>query len=277
MAGGRKLLARLELNLRAMVARAYVRWHASLREPSFVLMESLFAVLNVAAYVYLYRALKAPPEFVGFVILGASMTAYWLNVLWSMASQFYWEKMSGQLTYYMIIPASRMALLLGMALGGIIYTSVRAITIFVVGLVIFRIPFPLKQPMALLGMFALTMMALYGLGMLFSSLYLMWGREAWHLSNMFQEPIYLVSGFYFPVRALGFYISALASLIPATLGLDAFRQLTYGEMAQGLLPVSLEAIILCILAVVFLYLADRFLAKMETLGKSYGTLTLRGQ
>jgi ABC-2 type transport system permease protein len=268
---------RLELNLRAAIARAYVRWHASLREPEFVLMESLFAVLNVAAYVYLYRALKASPEFVGFVILGAAMTAYWLNVLWSMASQFYWEKQSGQLTYYMIIPASRMALLLGMALGGIIYTSIRAITIFIVGLLIFRIPFPLKHPLPLAGMFFLTMIALYGLGMLFSSLYLMWGREAWHLSNMLQEPVYLVSGFYFPVRALGFYISAIASLIPATLGLDAFRQLTYGARAQGLLPVAWEAIILAFLGVVFLFLADRFLAKMETLGKTYGTLTLRGQ
>lgn len=260
-----------------MLARAYVRWQASLREPEFVFLEGFFAILNVAAYVYLYRALRAPPEFVGFVILGAAMTAYWLNVLWSMASQFYWEKMSGQLTYYMIIPASRMALLLGMALGGIIYTSVRAVTIFVVGLLIFKVPFPLEHPILLSGMFGLTMISLYGLGMLFSSLYLMWGREAWHLSNMFQEPIYLVSGFYFPVRALGFWIAALASLIPTTLGLDSFRQLTYGGRAQPLLPVGVEALILGILAFVFLFLADRALAKMETLGKSYGTLTLRGQ
>jgi ABC-2 type transport system permease protein len=274
---GASLIGRLELNTRAALARSYVRWHASLREPEFVLMESLFAVLNVAAYVYLYRALKAPPEFVGFVILGAAMTAYWLNVLWSMASQFYWEKMSGQLVYYMIIPASRMALLLGMALGGIIYTSVRAVTIFVVGLLIFGVPFPLKHPFPLLGMFVLTMIALYGLGMLFSSLYLMWGREAWHLSNMFQEPIYLVSGFYFPVRALGFWLASAASIIPATLGLDAFRQLTYGNMAKGFIPVEAEALILAVLAVLFLYLADRFLARMETLGKTYGTLTLRGQ
>jgi len=34
---------------------------------------------------------------VGFVVLGGTMTAFWMNVLWSMASQLYWEKEMGNL------------------------------------------------------------------------------------------------------------------------------------------------------------------------------------
>ena len=40
---------------------------------------------------------RAPPEYVGFVVLGGAMTAFWLNVMWMMASQLYWEKSQGNL------------------------------------------------------------------------------------------------------------------------------------------------------------------------------------
>ena len=59
------------------------------------------------------------------------------------------------------------------------------------------------------------------------SIFLAAGREAWHLANLLQEPIYLVSGFYFPVKSLGFWAANFASLVPLTLGLDARRQLLF--------------------------------------------------
>src|SRR2546422_2862998 len=52
---------------------------------------------------------------VASVVLGGTMVAFWLNVLWSMASQLYWEKEIGNLQLYMMAPMNRMALLGGMA------------------------------------------------------------------------------------------------------------------------------------------------------------------
>ena len=40
---------------------------------------------------------RAPADFVGFVILGGAMSAFWLNVLWAMANQLYSEKQTGNL------------------------------------------------------------------------------------------------------------------------------------------------------------------------------------
>ena len=92
-----------------------------------------------------------------------------------------------------------------------------------------------------------------------------------------QEPIYLVSGFYFPVRALGFWVALGASILPITLGLDAMRQLLFGASSNGFLPVDVEMIVLAVLAVVFFVLARHFLEYMENLGKREGRLTLRWQ
>jgi ABC-2 type transport system permease protein len=113
--------------------------------------------------------------------------------------------------------------------------------------------------------------------MLFSSLFMLYGREAWHLSNLLQEPIYLLSGFYFPVKGLGFWAATAASLIPLTLGLDGMRQLLFGEKGWGFIPVRYEIALLAVLSVVFIYLARRTLRLMENLGKREGRLTLRWQ
>jgi ABC-2 type transport system permease protein len=74
---------------RTVVGRAYPRIIGAQREKSWVFFEIFLPLLQVTAYVYIYRAIQAPPEFIGFVVLGGAMSAYWLNVLWSMASQLY--------------------------------------------------------------------------------------------------------------------------------------------------------------------------------------------
>ena len=272
-----KFERKLALNLRAAWARAYVRIVGVNREPSWVIFDTLLPVVGLAAYVFYYKALGAPSAFFGMVILGGAMTAYWMNVLWAMASQFYWEKQGGNLQLFLMSPMSRMAILLGMALGGGFSTTVRALASLFLGMVIFRIPFAIASVWQLLGIFFLTLIALYGLGMLFASAYMLWGREAWHVSNLLTEPIYLLSGFYFPVRALGFWVALAASAIPTTLGLDGLRQVLLSGKAYAFLSVPVEMGILAVLCVAFLILAHYMLLYMENLGKKEGRLTLRWQ
>ncbi|BAS29290.1 ABC transporter permease [Limnochorda pilosa] len=267
----------LTLNLRATWGRAYVRVVGASRELSWLVFEVTLPVLGTAAYVYVYRGLNAPPEFVGFVLLGGAMTAFWMNVLWSMASQLFWEKESSNLEAFFLAPCSRMAILVGMAAGGMYLSLVRAVSILVLGSLLFGVRFPRVEWVPVVGAFVLALLALYGLGMLLASLYLVFGREAWHVSNLLQEPIYLLSGFYFPVRALGPWVGLAASLIPLTFGLDAMRQLIWAEGAMGLLPVGTELAVLGAEAVVFLLAAYKALHVMERMAVREGRLTLKWQ
>ena len=89
--------------------------------------------------------------------------------------------------------------------------------------------------------------------MMFASAFLLFGREAWAISDMIQEPVNLVSGFYFPIKSLPFWVAAAASVIPLTLGLDAMRQLAFPSGLQlGFLSTGVEIGILAVLSVVFL-------------------------
>ncbi|OGS42238.1 MAG: ABC transporter [Euryarchaeota archaeon RBG_16_62_10] len=266
-------------NLRAVRGRAYPRVVGANREPSWVFFDIALPLLTVSAYAYIYKFMDpARVELVGYVILGGAMTAFWLNILWSMASQFYWEKEIGNLQLFLIAPISRMSILAGMAVGGLFFTTVRATATLLIGIFIFSVSFSLQQPAMLIVVFVVTMIALYGMGMMFASLYLLLGREAYHMSNLMTEPVYLASGFYFPVKQLGFYVAAGASFIPITLGLDALRQLFFKTgAADGFVSVELELLVLCVLCVVFMVLSKLSLDYMEKLGKATGRLTLRWQ
>jgi ABC-2 type transport system permease protein len=265
-------------NLRAVRGRAYPRVIGSIREPSWAFFEIILPIFTIAGYAYIYSFMEARAEFIGYVVLGGAMSAFWLNILWSMASQLYWEKEIGNLSLYLIAPISRMSVLAGMAIGGLFSTTVNAVSTLVIGVLVFSVAFTLLDPLMLVAVFVVTMVALYGMGMMFASLYLMFGREAYHMSNLMTEPVYLASGFYFPVRELGFWTAAGASIIPITLGLDAMRQLIFAGAAEdAFLSVGVELAILMVLSVVFLVAAKYSLAYMEWLGKSTGRLTLRWQ
>lgn len=266
----------VRLFLRTIVARAYPRVIGAGREKSWLFFETLLPLLSVAAYVFFYRAIGAPEEYVGLVVVGGAMTAYWLNVLWSMSAQLYWDKDAGNLSLYIAAPGSLMAILLGMAAGGLVMTTTRAVVVIAAGWLLFGIQFSLQYWLLLIPTFVVTMAALYGLGMLFASLFLLWGREAWHISNLLQEPIYLLSGFYFPVKALGFWVASAASLVPLTLGLDAMRQLLFpANPTFGFLRVDHEIGILVVLAVLFIAASRFALDYMEQRARQEGRLTER--
>jgi ABC-2 type transport system permease protein len=268
----------IRTNLRAIVGRAYPRIIGLTREPSWVFFEILLPFLAVSAFVFVYRALGAAEEFVGFVVLGGAMTAFWLNVVWMMAAQFYWEKDQGNLELYFTAPMHLMSILAGMAIGGLVMTSSRALAVIVIGSLLYGVSYQIGQPLLLVAVFLLTMIPLYGLGMLFASLFLLCGREAFHLAQLLQEPIYFLGGVNFPIRHLGVVSGLVVATLPLAVGLDAMRQLVFpGAASQGVLPVGTEMAILAVMGVVFLIGARLALGWLETLARREGRLTLRWQ
>ncbi|GIV96429.1 MAG: ABC transporter [Herpetosiphonaceae bacterium] len=268
---------RWKIFLRAMLGRGYPRLIGMQREKSWLFFDILLPFMATSAYVLVYEALGAPEAFKGFVLLGGAMTAFWTNVLWSMAMQLYWDKEVGNLQLYMITPAPLMAVLAGMALGGMAATALRAAGILVAGSLLFDIRYHVANLPALIAIFLISLIALYGLGMLLASIFLVYGRGAWQITATLQEGVYFISGFYFPVRSLGFWVAAAASIIPLTLGLDAMRQLLYPDMLPlRFLSLRAEGAILSALAVVFLSAAYAALRGMERKSRSDGRLTERG-
>src|SRR5260370_8487745 len=71
----------LRLGLKTMLGRAYPRLMSVIREPDWILYEIILPLLRVIAFVLVYKALKAPTQYAGFVILGGALIPFWLNLL----------------------------------------------------------------------------------------------------------------------------------------------------------------------------------------------------
>jgi ABC-2 type transport system permease protein len=269
----------LMTDLRAVGGRAYPRVTGLFREKSWIAFEILLPFLATSAFVFVYRALQAPPEYIGFVVLGGAMTAFWLNVIWMMASQLWWEKSQGNLELYVAAPMSILSVLFGMAFGGMVMSSTRALVILVIATFVFGVQFAVEQWVLLFAVFVLTLAALYGLGMMLASLFLMWGREAFHLTQLFTEPVYFVSGLNFPVARLGLLGALALATIPLAVGLDAMRQLAFvgATFPIGTPPPAVEALILVAMTVVFLFAARWMLKTLERMARQEGRLSVRWQ
>ena len=114
--------------------------------------------------------------------------------------------------------------------------------------------------------------------MVLASLFLLFGREAWHLTAALQEPIYFVSGLNFPVGRLGLLGALAIAVIPLAVGLDAMRQLAFAhsQVQAGTPSPEIEALILVAMTAVFVGFARVMLRRLEWLARSEGRLTMRG-
>jgi len=264
--------------MRAVNARAYVRVIGANREISWVLSEVVLPILSVTAYVFLYRALGAPRLYEALVILGGAMIPFWLIVLWSMAMQLYWEKETGNLDIFLSAPADPIALLLGMALGGLFMGGLRTVLIILIGALLFHVEFAVSNWWLLTAMFLLTLSALFAMGMAAASVYFVTGRTGYKLNIALMEPVYMLTGVYFPMKNLGFVLSVIASFIPISLGLDGMRQLCLpGKSFPAFLSAHTEALILVGMTILFGLASVYLLRFMAEKGRRDGTLTQRWQ
>ena len=175
--------------VRTMKARALVRLWSIFGEPLWIIVSMGFPVLSSLAFFLLYYSIGAV-GYVGFAVLGGVMVSFWGNVLWSMASQFNWDKQEGLFEIYLTSPASISAILIGMSVGGIIGTLPSAAIVTAIGWTLIsalHLPVPVvgSWPAVVLT-FALTLASLYAMGMTLSSLYLVYGREAESMNNVLQ-------------------------------------------------------------------------------------------
>ena len=113
-----------------------------------------------------------------------------------------------------------------------------------------------------------------------ASLFLLWGREAWHLTQLLSGAGLLRVRPQLPGRRRSGFLGALAiATIPLAVGLDAMRQLAFaGDPTSAILPPEVEALILVVMTVVFTLARPLdACATLERRARDEGRLTMRWQ
>lgn len=260
---------------RAAWYRGYVRIVGQNREPLWPVWFVGFPVLATAAFALVYRGLGAPREYEGLVLLGGALTAFWTNMIWSMGQEMYWERESGLLPLLLITPVGLPTILAGMAVGSLLGTSLRSGATILIAWLLFQVNLNWGGIPAAFGITFIGLIAVYGLGMCLSTIFLLSGRKAWNVNFALQEPIYLATGTYFPARFLGPLAGVAGAFIPLTFALDATRQILFPGIFPILLPYPTEIAILAAQAVIFPYLGVRAMKWVEQKARATGGLISR--
>jgi len=273
--GRENMNLRANLWLKTAYARAWVRTMSMYGEPLWVIVTVGFPLFSMMGMSLLYSSAGATAR-IGFAILGGIMLSFWGNVLWSMASQFNWDKQAGLFEIYITSPAPISAILVGMSLGGILGTAPSAVMVAVVGWLVFHPPINPAWPTAI-ATFIITLASLYALGMTLSSLYLVYGREAESFNEALQEPVQLLSGVYFPVYSpvIPLAVQAVASVIPLTIGMDALRRTLFLNNPADVNLVYTELLVLGIMAAILLVVSSKSLKALEERGRRVGSIAVR--
>jgi ABC-2 type transport system permease protein len=264
---------------RTMYARTWVRVKSMYGEPLWLVVGIAFPLLTTFGLGFLYRS-SGVGSYAGFAVLGGVAVSFWSNVVWSMATQFYWDKQEGIFELYLVSPAPISAILVGMSIGGFVGTAPSALLVGVIGWQVFGSAVSPAWTVIAIG-FALTIIALYSLGMLLASVYLAYGRGAESLNDSVQQSVSMFSGVYFPTIGLGspFPVSLqlVLSLVPLTIGMDVLRKAVFSPAggAATFPSVYQELLILGVLCVVFFVAARRAIDYMRDRGRRNGSLVVR--
>src|SRR2546428_7790689 len=101
--------------LRALYARMWMRVMSVFNEPLWIAVNIGFPFFSSVGLGLLYAS-TGLRSFVGFAILGGIMISFWGNVLWSMASQFNWDRQVGMFVIYLSSTARMTAVLIGLSM-----------------------------------------------------------------------------------------------------------------------------------------------------------------
>ena len=170
-----------------------------------------------------------------------------------------WDRQFGFLKETLVAPVPRLYIMIGRTLGGATIAMIQGILVLVVCMIAgFRPQGLAAVPLALMFM-ALTAIVFAGLGTVIgSSLRDMQGFQL--IMNFLVMPIFFLSGALFPLDNLPAVLHAATRLDPLSYGVDGLRGALIDRATIGM---GLDALVLVIVASVFLVLGARAFSKIQ--------------
>jgi len=252
------------------------------RYPTWVVAVLVWPALFPAMYIFSARALSGPDgqavaafrsvagtdDYVGFLLFGTTLWMILNMALWGLGTHLRTEQVRGTLEATWTTPASRLAMLFGAAAWQLMLSlCFLAGTLVVVDVVY---DFELRgNPFTLLGLMALSLVPVIGLGMLFASLVL-WLKEINSLVFLVRGIFMVFAGMTYPVEVLPPWMQAIAEWLPLTHAIRAMRLV--GLVGLGWRDVQYEVTMLAFFSVVFLALGIAAFRMVERRSQREGTL-----
>ncbi|TMC58669.1 MAG: ABC transporter permease [Chloroflexi bacterium] len=205
----------------------------------------------------------------GFIFLGGVISGLVATSFWAMAMGLRNEMDAGTLEPVWLTPTRHETLVIGRALGGIVWFLISQVVLFAIGIVVFGLRFDATIVLALPAL-VVAIVGMVGVAYLLAAIVLLI-RDANFFIDCTNFLFGVASGVAFPVTLLPGAFQVVALLLPTTYAMDLLRQYAIG--ARPTYEPRLEYAGLILTTLVLYPLGRRFFARAERIMRVRGSLS----
>lgn len=207
-------------------------------------------------------------DFIGYILLGSVVGSYVSAVFWGLGFSLKQEMEQGTLESVWLTPNSRLWLLVGRSIIGVVITGLNTISVMVAAYFLFGFQIGDAIGKALLILVP-TVIGLYGLGIAYAGVVLLL-RDANTLTDIGSYMLNLLSGQDFPVTSLPKALLVVGMTLPMTYAIDLLRTLLLNT--EPLVAVPISVAVIAGSTVVFLAVGRRVFRRIDAKVRRMGTL-----
>ena len=223
------LAARVRHELIGLSGVVERNWYLVKRYAWWELAFFVWTVANTLTIVFIGKGVEAAGGTVDVerlttqLLIGAVIWAY-LGIIFEILTETVaWERWEGTIEYTFMAPLSRSVHLLGMGAFAVLYGVVRASLLFGVVAAMFGLAMPHAAFGTAICLLAIASVSFIGIGMMTAVLPLISPEKGAQLGFVAQGIMLVVSGVYYPVSVLPFWMEWIAKISPATYALRGIR------------------------------------------------------
>jgi ABC-2 type transport system permease protein len=157
----------------------------------------------------------------GFLLIGMFGQVMVTSAVWETGSSIETERWEGTIAALFLSPASRIAVIAGYGLGGLLFLVPSLLVVALLG-VVTGATLDVASPLAATLSALLLLLSALALGFLLAAFFIL-SRRANLMANVIQHPLYLLGGFIVPRGEFPGWLHTLSQGLPIAHAVDAFR------------------------------------------------------
>jgi len=208
-----------------------------------------------------------------YLLIGSLVWSYLATTFDAIAEMISWERWEGTIEYTFVAPVSRLTHMVGQVIFAASYGIVRTGIILVILQHFFELDLSEANVLAAGAVLAIASIGFVGLGIMVSTLPLLFTERGMQMVFVTQSCILLVSGVYYPIEVTPGWMQFFGTISPATYALVGVRRAllegqSLAQMVDVLIPLFIIGVLTIPIGLVVFGFAERYAKRAGLLKRS---------
>lgn len=178
----------------------------------FILFTILFQPIIIAVLA-LWMLMDKGTDYAMFVVVGSGLTGLWSSLLFVSGNSINAERWSGTLESLVAIPTPFEVIIFGKNLANVIQSLISMFTGYLLAAFLFGYSLNVQQPLLFVASIFFTIIAFICFGLVIAPIFVM-NPGVRHWQNAMEFPVYVLSGFLFPIALLPGWTTPISYILP---------------------------------------------------------------